>query len=84
MKAIISDENRSSYVETDSGRILAAGLSQATARKFAAVNSLIRLAERVVSGQSTSPLTLRDEAQAALYRAGVTNESEPDVLGDTL
>lgn len=74
MQAILSDENRSSYVTTDAGRILASGLSKETALKFAAVNSLIRLAQNVVRAGNAS-LGLREslvsEADKALQRAGV-------------
>jgi hypothetical protein len=75
MYATISDENRSSYVSTDEGRILAAGLSRETAQKFAAVNSFIRLAQSLV-GDLEVPFAYREAAQAALIRAGVTTDGE--------
>jgi hypothetical protein len=82
MEAILSDENRSSYVQTDNGRILAAGLSKQTALKFAAVNSFIRLAQAVVTlPQGTvgnGVESVRVMAQAALNRAGITSAFSTD------
>jgi hypothetical protein len=84
MYATISDENRSSYVSTDEGRILAAGLSRKTAQKFAAVNSLIRLAQSIVDDpfvSSDSIMRAKERAKAALIRAGVLVEIDGN--GDT-
>jgi len=85
MKAILSDENRSSYVVTDSGRIIASGLSKETALKFGAVNSFVRLAQHVIN----SPLALatyaelQSEAKAALQRAGVIDSDSNYPVSDS-
>lgn len=67
MQAIISEENRSSYVQTDDGRIIAAGLSKKTATKFAAVNGLLRAGNKVLLAAKPSLASNTELGEAICY-----------------